>query len=207
MSLCVICQTYPAAVHCVECDLNLCYGSGTYDCNSESHQSQNKKYHHRQSLLGPNASGAGLCELCEEYPSEVNCRDCDMKMCGSSGNDCDHDAHINKPNHVRHSLAGSSSPSKNPSSSSVVAEVECELCTEFPAKYHCVTCDLKMCGPEGNDCDSDMHKAHPDHGRTFLGSQAAAATASPAVSKPSASSSAVPAAAAGPFDACEEFPA
>lgn len=104
--LCDSCNERPAVVWCETEDLHFCNEGG---CNNKWHSAPGKQDHHRfpvaRKLIKPIIVGGGegevMCELCEEFPAELYCRECDMNFCEENG--CDTESHLpmSKTDHVR----------------------------------------------------------------------------------------------------------
>ncbi len=96
MIQCTICSTRAdnlsrASVFCVECNASLC---DTHDIRAHSSAGDQVPNHSRQLIVNvleqPLAGANGtLCELCDELPSDVHCRQCDADYCTG----CDSDIH------------------------------------------------------------------------------------------------------------------
>lgn len=151
---CVQCEENAAAVHCVDCDKNLCDG-----CNNLLHKSAKKADHRRNQLsAAPSALAAytpdvplDKCQQCEEQNAQWQCVECTKLLCDGCNNLLHKSA--KKAEHTRIPVGGDTS-------------VKCEQCDEQSANVKCEECGKKLC--EG--CNGVLHKSakRATHSRTPL---------------------------------------
>ena len=215
-SMCSVCEDEPATVRCPDCKEDLCAG-----CDKQMHTPAKLAGHVRAAIgqaaptpaavarplpvpapavtapAVPPASAKPaqeiLCDMCDEFPAELNCEACGMALCVKGG--CDTDAHrpAKSAAHVRTKIgapASSASPSAvaappaaapvatSPVASAAsaappVAPILCEMCESEPGVVSCAECAMdSIC----RDCDSSLHKPAKlaGHKRDPLGSKSPA---------------------------------
>ena len=142
---CGICNNELAVIECLDCKFSICVRCQT------RHHSQGMYQNHKVvpfTKASINSNFANLCGLCEEFPSSVDCEDCQCSICLK----CREGIH-SKGVFKDHVILPLGSNAHNKKIAKEDNAAVCGMCTTRRSTIECLDCNFGIC----NHCQNTTH--------------------------------------------------